>query len=344
VRIAFLRALWYHLEHDETWQILEREAQSADPHIALSAAHLNTSRPLARINHTRKRFRRRAQQQPSTLHQIVRFSEWNTITLMHMSGERLVWQAQQRLMHLYALLLHHPDIEVQAAVLRGCTRLAAADREQALLIRLLETLDTEHEDLCHAAASAIFGTCTGSDASRIGQAIQRLLPNRPALQITLSAIKPELLLQRGQLLPAIRAVVDALAPDPLTIGLRVELAITFLPWDEVASLLIDTAATGTLHADALERACQQLPQILGRYGRSGRPDSNGMGQLEEALSTQADERLRRIALAVLITQASLPPGWTAERRARLQIYLADPSPLVAAAAQFTVVPPAEAES
>lgn len=58
VRLAFLRALWYHLERDETWQILEREAHSADPHIALSAAHLSASRPLARLNRTRKRFRR----------------------------------------------------------------------------------------------------------------------------------------------------------------------------------------------------------------------------------------------------------------------------------------------
>lgn len=105
VRIAFVRALWYHLEREETWQILEREAQSTDPHIALSTAHLSNGRQLAHLSHTRKRFRRRIQQQPSTLHQAWRFSEWNTITLMHRSGEHLVRQAQQRLMHLYALLL-----------------------------------------------------------------------------------------------------------------------------------------------------------------------------------------------------------------------------------------------
>lgn len=344
VRIAFLRALWYHLERDETWQILEREAQSADPPVALSAAHLSTSRPLARINHTRKRFRRRAQQQSSTLHQIVRFSEWNTITLMHMSGERLVWQAQQRLMYLYALLLQHPDIEVHAAVLRGCTRLAAADNGEALLTRLLEALDTEQEDLCRTAASAIFGTCVSSDAPHIGQAIERLLPNRAALQMALRAIKPELHLPGGQVLPIIRAVLEALAPDPLTIGLRVDLVISFLPWNEVASFLIEAATKGILHADALTYICQQLSLVPGRYGRPGRPDSQQMGLLEEALGNHAHEYLRRIALAVLITQASLPPDWTAERRARLQIYRADPSPLVAAAAQFTVVPPAEAES
>lgn len=344
VRIAFLRALWFHLDRDETWQILEREGRSTDPHIALSAAHLSTSLSLARLDHTRKRFRRRAQQQPSTLAQIFRFSTWNTITLMHLSSEQLVWQAQERLMHLYALLLQHPNIEVRAAVLRGCTRLAAADHEQALLIQLLTALDTEQEDLCRTAASAIFGTCTASDAPSIGQAFERLLPNRAALRMALSAIKPELLLQRDQLLPVIREIGKVLASDPLTIGLRVELAIEFLPWDEVASLLMEAATTGRLHADALNRACQQLPQAVSRhYRRPARPDYHEMELLEEALAAHPDERLRRIAFAALTTLAASPSGWTAERRARLQVYRADPSPLVAAVAQFTVVPPAEAE-
>jgi len=129
---------------------------------------------------------------------------------------------------------------------------------------------------------------------------------------------------------------------PFTIGLRVELAISFLPWDEVATLLIETATTGILHADALQGACQQLSLVSGRYSRSGRSDSKEMGWLEEALASHPDERLRQIALATLIIQVELPPGWTKERRERLQNYRADPSPLVAAAAQFTVVPPAEA--
>lgn len=135
--------------------------------------------------------------------------------------------------------------------------------------------------------------------------------------------------------------IEALASDPLTIGHRVDLAISFLPWEEVASVLIEAATTGILHADALERACHTLSYVLGRYGHPGRSDSKEMFRLEEMLAAHPDEGLRRIALAALITQAELPPGWDEERRARLQVYRADPSPLVAAAAQFTILPPAE---
>lgn len=341
VRIAFLRALWFHLERDETWQILEREVHSADPLIALSTAHLGTPLPLAQIYHTRKRLGRKGQQQRTVIHQMWHFSEWNTITLQHLSGERLVMQAQQRLMHLYALLLQRPEVEVRAVVLNGCIRLAAADHEQELLVHLLETLNSEQEDICLTAAKSIFGTCLASDAAHIGQTIERLLPNRPALQTIIHAITPELLMQREQMLPVIRAVIEALARDPLTIGLRIGLAILFLPWDEVAHLLIEAATTSILHADALAQACHELSSVPGHYGRPSRSDSKEMGRLEEALATHPDERLRRIALATLITQATLPPGWSVERRARLESYRADPSLLVAAAAQFTVLPPAE---
>lgn len=339
VRIVLLRALWSHLEREETWQILEREAQSPDMTIALSTARLSLSPALAKVSHTRKRFRR-WRKQPATLHQIFRFSEWNTMTLAHLSGEQLVVQAQQRLMHLYALLLQRPEMEVRAAVLRDCMRLAAADEGQALLAQLLAALDSEHEDLCTAAASAIFGTCIASDAPLIGQAIQRLLSNRAALQTVLHAIRPELPNQ-SQLLPVVRAVSAALAIDPLTIKLRLGLVMTFLPWEEVASLLREGAASGILHADALAHACHTLSAVLGRYGRPGRSDGAELVQLEEALAAHPDEYLRRIALAALLTQAELPPGWSEERRARLQVYRADPSPLVAAAAQFTVLPSAE---
>jgi len=337
VRSALLRTLWLHLERDEAWHILEAEARSAEKIHALSTVRLGMGESLANAYRARKRFRyrQRTRYAPSSF---FRFAEWNQITMTHVSGEHVSFRAQQRLMWLYALLLTHPEMDVRAATLRGCIRLPAADEGQHLLSALLEALDANDDEQCSAAASVIFGTCVADDAPLIGQAVRQILPNRRALREMVSVVQKDIPLQRGQFIPVVRAIIEALAPDPLTIGLRIKLAITALPWSEVASLLREAAATGILHADALDQAYTSLGFIIGRYGTIERPDSKEIIQLEEELATSHDERLRRIALAALITQAEIPPGWTSERRMRLQTYRQDSSVLVAAAAQFTLLP------
>ncbi len=302
----------------------------------LSTVRLGMGEGLANAYRARKRFRYR-QRTRYAPYSFFRFAEWNRITMTHVSGEHVSFIAQQRLMRLYTLLLTHAEMEVRAATLQGCIRLPAADEGQHLLSALLEALDANEDEQCTAAASVIFGTCVADDAPLIGQAVRQILPNRRALQATVSVAQKAIPLQRGQFIPVVRAIIEALAPDPLTIGLRIKLAITALPWSEVASLLKEAATTGILHADALDQAYTSLGLIIGRYGTIERPDNKEMIQLD----TSHDERLRRIALAALITQAEIPPGWTDERRMRLQTYRQDSSVLVAAAAQFTLLPPQE---
>jgi hypothetical protein len=54
------------------------------------------------------------------------------------------------------------------------------------------------------------------------------------------------------------------------------------------------------------------------------------------LAAHPDERLRRLAYAILRVSVTFPPqGWTPERLERLQKYRQDSSPLVAGVAQFT---------
>ena len=291
----------------------------------------------AEKDRARKRFQRR-RRNPFAIQSFSWLSEWNSLTMISLSGEHLSPKAQQRLMRLFALLLDRPEITVRIPVLRGCTRLAAADEEQALLLRLLEAMDSDNEDICTAAARAIFGTCTASDAPLIGQAIGRLLPNRYALQTILQVLREAVFVNKRQFLPIVRAVLEALAADPITIELRVELAIAFLPWDEVVTLLEMAITRGELHARALNRAYTMLYETMGRYMIAGRSDIKDIVLLEETLATSHDERLRMIALAALVAQSELPQGWNEERRARLQSYRADPSVLVAAAAQFTFLP------
>ena len=116
--------------------------------------------------------------------------------------------------------------------------------------------------------------------------------------------------------------------------------MTSLPWHEVADVLI--AAADGLHADALKRACELSGSMIERYRADNEAGSQGILRLEEKLAASRDERLRRIALAILISQAGANRSWSTEQRARLEIYRADTSTLVAAAAQFTVIPATEA--
>ncbi|HVU68968.1 MAG TPA: hypothetical protein VHD63_17660, partial [Ktedonobacteraceae bacterium] len=114
--------------------------------------------------------------------------------------------------------------------------------------------------------------------------------------------------------------------DRLTIALRVEIIIAGLPWEEVAPELLKLA--GELHAHALGTAWTSLQQSAQRVDAR-------LDELEATLAASPDEGLRYLALAALIAQSTRADGWSDAAIARLHHYRADPSPLVAEAAQFT---------
>ncbi len=286
VRVALLRALWDHLERDETWSILERAALAPDAALAAIVGRIPT--------------------------------------------DRLSPDAQRLMLSLLATLLTHPDPLVRLDVLRRCVQLPVADPEQILLQKLLEAMNSLLPDECEAAAKAVFATYSGPHAHIVGDAVKGLITNRRALQTTVQALQAALTWSRGQLLPTARAVLEALATDPLTASLRVELATYALPWNELTALLTQ-AAVGEMHAETLFIAVQAIAHA------TSRSDAADLVHLEAALAKSSDERLRRLAFAALVAQ-SQSSGWNDERLVRLRSYRADPAPLVAAAAQFTLPP------
>lgn len=244
---------------------------------------------------------------------------------------------QQRMMRLFSLLVAHPTQAVRTLALSKCIRLPGADVDQAFLKQLLLTMDSNHTETCQAAIQTILGTCIASDAPTIAQGIQQLLPNRRALQEIVPALQRLLPVNRQQLLPVVHAIIAVLATDPLTLELQIEIAMATLPWMEIAKLLKEAAATQSLHADAVTQACRMAGSMVRGQGPNNE-ENNAQALLEEELAASDDERLRRIAVALLINQPRQGQGWPADQFARLTKYRADPSPLVAAAAQFTIVP------
>jgi hypothetical protein len=245
--------------------------------------------------------------------------------------ERLSRTAEQRLAALLAGLLRHPDPTVRLNVLQRCAQLPLTDRERVLYPRLLEAMGSTLPDESAAAADAVITTYSRSEAPLLGEAFRGLLPNRRALQTAVDALRSAVGRSRGYLLPAVRAVLSALAADPLTTSLRLDLAVQALPWEELAPLLTQAAQADELHPDAVGVAVSSIATA------AYRSDAAGLGDLEAALSGSADDRLRRVALEALTALADAR-GWDAERLARLDRFRQDASPLVAAAAQFTFPP------
>lgn len=255
--------------------------------------------------------------------------------VVRIPADRLSVSSRRRLAGLLGRLLDHPDPVVRLAVLGRCGEEPVGDPEQRLLTRTLAALRSPLPDEREAAARVVATTAAAADASRVAGGVAALGGDRRAQVAVVGALHAEVGRDRARLGPVARAVVAALAADPLTAALRVELGVAALAGAELADFLAGMAAADALHADALHAANVALgPAAL-------RPDGAGLDRLEARLAASPDERLRRLALAALVARAQHAGGWDPGRLARLRALRADPSPLVAAAAQFTL--PADEE-
>ena len=247
-------------------------------------------------------------------------------------SEGLAPAMQQRLIGVLALLLKHPSDRVRLDTLNRCATLPVTDRAHILLPHFLRSVGARVGDERVAAAGAVCQTYTGRDAALVGETTRTLLASRRALTTFVHVLIQQTGVNRVSLLPTAREVLAVLATDPLTSQLQIRLAVQALPSDEQVAFFREMAASRALHADALQTAMQSL-----HYLSTGRKDAR-LEDLEAGLAISEDRYLRRLALGVLIAQATGPTGWTDERTARLNVYRQDPASLVAEAAQFTFPP------
>ena len=245
--------------------------------------------------------------------------------------DRLSGDAARRVTQLIATLLHHPDAKVRLDTLGRCAMQPLSDREQVLMTPLLDALDSPLPDECGAAIGAIFASYVGREADKVGVATRRILPNRRALQTLVTTLKNQMHYS-SHFLPTARAVLGVLQEDALTACLRIGLAITALPDDELISTLEQLSTSEQLRPDVLHAV---LLSVKNGASYSERKAARWT-DLETALQISPDERLRRIALAALVASTSTG-GWTDNRIARLNTFRNDSSQMVAEAAQFTFV-------
>jgi hypothetical protein len=307
VRVALLRALWDHIERDETWAVLNRAAADPDPTVAAGVVRIPTDRlsPLAQrrllhlmtvlLNHADAKVRL------NTLERCIDLP-------LPDPGRTLLPPLLARLASPL------PDETAVAARAVFATYAGSAGQDAAAIG---ETVARVHGDrrvllaVLRALQSALMG-----DRARL----------RPAVWAVLGALAGDPLTVRYRVELAITGLLwQEVAQYLAGLGQSNELhpealmaAVRAIEESEYRS-----ASRANYSAEAVAEPAQQT----------------GLNLLEAVLADSPDERLRRLALAALVAQAGGSSGWTEELRARLDRYQQDPAPLVAAAAQFTFPPP-----
>jgi hypothetical protein len=244
---------------------------------------------------------------------------------------------RRRAFGLLALLVTHPDRETRREALQHCARLTIADSEKVLLPTLLQMARGVPQREAAMALEAALAICEERDAPAIADLLRDLLARRRLLKRAVKALEPDDTRARQRLLPVARAALGALEADSLTITLRVRLAGWYLSADDLAAYFERVSVRQEWHDEALLVACATISDQEDRFS------AQQWRAIERRLSTSVDARMRRLAIAALKAWAARVGDWEGAPLERLRAYRADPAPLVAAAAQFTL-PAADRDS
>jgi hypothetical protein len=345
VHVAVVRGLWPHAERDEAWAVFERAAESDDAAVATVAGRLPADRlsPTAQRRLARLLARLLGHADPK-----VRLDALRRCTALPVADpERIVLRPL-----VDRLTSALPDEQGLAATALFATY---AGRESSVVADAVRGLLADRRALANVAEA--LRAALNMDRRHLRATVQAVLevletdPLTAVLRVRLQvmalagrelASALQRMTERGGLHPdALATAIEAIgsSASPLRrYGLYGDLG-PFGPYSPFGPL----GRRRRLYWRANPYATRGAHLFIGHAERQ-----RGLDELEAALAGQDDERLRRIALAALDAQAGDAYGWTAERLTRLRSFRADPSPLVASAAQFTlplaeITPPEEHE-
>ncbi|MEP7122866.1 MAG: hypothetical protein ABJE95_18210 [Byssovorax sp.] len=252
------------------------------------------------------------------------------LRLFEIPVDRLSADGDARLSSLLSRVLVRPEIEGRRELLQQIATLPLADRERRLFGACLAAMSSASLREYATATAAVLARMEPSETVIVAACIQALMTEprvlREMLKALGSSIGPYSAPHRNQVA---LDTLEALARDPRMATQHLWLSSHLLTWQKTAELLISLAARDALFFDMMTTAVETM-------SRCAEPE-----QLEAALATHFDARLRRLALAALETAAGRGQGWTPARRERLATFRGDFSVLVSSRALF-VFPPDEA--
>ena len=144
--------------------------------------------------------------------------------VVRIPADRLSDGARRRLATVLLRLLHHREPAIRLATLTRCAEAPAGDPDRNLLARALALVGTGLPDERSAAAKVVRATATPADAPLVAGEVARLLADRRAIATVVNELGFEAKGDLGRLAPVVRAVLGALAHDPLTAKLRATIA------------------------------------------------------------------------------------------------------------------------
>ena len=134
---------------------------------------------------------------------------------------------------------------------------------------------------------------------------------------------------RRRLEPMARAVLEALRIDPITAGLRLNLAAGILGaegFEQELEELVDRAHL------RFRQSSRKQPRPSNKSVK--RLHRSKLSPLEDRLASSDDPHQRLLAFVALVAQSHDSNRWNDARRDRLTSYRKDPAPLVAIRAQY----------
>ena len=245
--------------------------------------------------------------------------------------DRLSEGSRRRLIDLLAGLANHTDAIIRLTVLRRFIEMPLPDDEGRLIHAALALLTAASLDEREAAAKVIAANSTANDAVGIADVVARMLDQRRPLHDFVGFITARALADasyRRRLEPMARAVIKALRVDPITAGLRLNLASGFLGPEGFEQELQELAEIEFPISAIMQEATVVIEQFSQTSNRSKLP------QLEDRWASSNDPYFRLLAFMALLAQSRDEKRWDDARRIRLTGYRNDPAPLVAIRAQF----------
>lgn len=253
------------------------------------------------------------------------------IGLARIQVDRASDAIRERVANLMSRLLEHPEPTVRLAVLTRLASQPVPDLKRELLLALLGKFSSIVVDERLMAVRAALAGATDSDAPAFGRAILNLLPHRRVLASIVLELASVTASFGNRLLRIRTEVLEAIETDRSTIALQVRLAATRFNADAFAHWALKFVGT--------ERWNVATQLIVHDALRERKHSTTDLELAEDVWGRSSDAPARWLALKVLVGVAS-DQGWTESRRARLDRYREDESPLVADEATLTFPPDA----
>jgi hypothetical protein len=166
-----------------------------------------------------------------------------------------------------------------------------------------------------------------TEVDRVVAVLASLLPRRRRIHTLVDALTPRLgPYTRPPLLSVAQGLLVHLRVDPHAIPLYLTIGARLWDGEQLAAVIADLSQRNLLYLEVLETLHTAVRASV------------HASLLDLRLGGHADPRIRRLGLTALVAAAAPKDGWTTERRARLDVYMADRSPEVAGPASF-VWPP-----